>query len=143
MCGSRHSWPPRKIWLECRQTGLLCGSAECMHVCVSVCREPLYKCIHMCITCICQLSVCLHLHLACQSVTQQLCQKRPILFCVGCRHLPVNSSCFLSVFLCLSVCQAATHKCLQIERSHRCRLKGSPQRELRNPSILVDIGDCR
>lgn len=139
MCGSRHSWPPRKKkkqGLECRHTGLLCRSAKCMCVCV----VQLHKCILVCVTCICQLSASLHL-LACQSVTQLSRQNRPILFCVGCRHLPVNSSCFLPVFLCLSVCQAATQKCLQIERSHR--LKGSPQRELRNPSILVYIGDCR
>lgn len=50
---------------------------------------------------------------------------------------------FLSVFLCLSVCQAASQKCLQKERSHLSQLKGSPQRELRSPSISAGICDCQ
>lgn len=96
----------------------------------------------MCVICICQLSVGLHLHLACQSVSQCMCRECPALLCVGCRHLSVSSR-FLSVFLCLSVCQAASQKCLQNERSHLSQLKGSPQRELRSPSISVGICDCQ
>lgn len=65
------------------------------------------------------------------------------LLCVGCRHLSVNSSCFFSVYLCLSLCQADSHECLQKERTHLSQLKGSPQRELRSPSILVGICDCQ
>lgn len=116
---------------------LLRGSAVCMHVCVQA---------HCCInvsSCVLYAYVCLHLHLACQSVSQCMCRKSLTLLCVGCRHLSVNSSCFLSVFLCLSVCQAASQKCLQKERSHLSQLKGSPQRELRSPSISVGICDCQ
>lgn len=50
---------------------------------------------------------------------------------------------FLSVFLCLSVCQAASQKCLQKKKSHLSQLKGSPQRKLRSPSISVGICDCQ
>lgn len=121
---------------------LLCGSVVCTQVCVCVCAQ-FHKHIFMCVICICQLSVCLYLHLACQSVSQCMCRESLTLLCVGCRHLSVNSSCFLSLFLNLSVCQAASQKCLQKERSHLSQLKGSPQRELRSPSISVGICDCQ
>lgn len=50
----------------------------------------------------------------------------------------------LPVFVCLSRRQADCHKCLwEKERSHRSRLKDSPQREARSPSISVGICDCR
>lgn len=114
----------------------------CVCVCVFV-RTQLHRRIFMCVICICQHSVCLHPHLACQSVSQCMCKKSPTLLCVGCRHLSVNSSCFLSVFLCLPLCQADSQKCLQKERSHLSQLKGSPQRELRSPSISVGICDCQ
>lgn len=111
-----------------------------MHVCV---HSQLHKEGFTWVICICKLSVCLNPHLACQSVNQCMCRKSPTLLYVGCRHLSVNSSCFLSVFLCLSVCQAASRTCLQKERSHLSQLKGSPQRELRSPSISAGICDCQ
>lgn len=94
------------------------------------------------VICICQLSVCLHFHLVCQSVNQCMCRKRPILLCVG-WGICLSIALAFSVFLCLSLCQAASQKCFQKERSHRSLLKGSPQRELRSPSISVGICDCQ
>lgn len=99
--------------------------------------------VSLCVKCICQHSACLHPRLACQSVSQCMCKKRPSLLCVGCRHLSVNSSHFLSLFLCLPLCQTDSRKCLLKERSQRSRLKGSPQREAKSPSISVGICDCR
>lgn len=138
----------------CVELAILClqekygrnAGTQCCHVGGLVCvymSARLHKRIFMRVICICQLSVCLHFHLAWQSVNQCMCRKSPTLLCVGCRHLSVNSSRFLSVFLCLSACQAASQKCLQKERSHLSELKGSPQRELRSPSISVGICDCQ
>lgn len=108
------------------------------YACVYMCATAQTYCIFLRVIYICQRSVCLHPHHACQSVSQCMCKKIPTLLCVGCRQLSVSSSCFLSVFLCLSLCQADSQR-----RSHLSQLKGSPQRELRSPSISVGICDCQ
>lgn len=97
--------------------------------------------VSLCVKCICQHWACLQPRLACQSVSQRMCEKRPTLLCAGCRHLSVNSLHFLSLFLCLRLCQADS-KCLLRERSRRSGLEGSPQSRVRSPSISVGICDC-
>lgn len=101
----RHSCASTNVWQECRREVLLCGRVKSMCVHVHNCT----KCISVSIVCICQLSVCLHLHLACQSANQCMCRKSPTLLCVGCRHLPVNSSCIslcIFMFVCLPSCHS-------------------------------------
>lgn len=50
---------------------------------------------------------------------------------------------FFPLFLCLSLCQTDSRKCLLKERSRRSRLEGSPERETWSPSISVGIWDRR
>lgn len=107
----------------------------CVHNCINIPACALY--IHT----VCQLSVFLHLHLACQSVSQCMC-RRSQRFSVWVAGICLSIA-FLPVFLCLSCCQAASQKCLQKERSHLAQLKGSPQRKLRSQSISVGICDCQ
>lgn len=113
-------------------------------MCARMCmHSQLPSRVFMSVICICQLSVCLHFQLACQSANQRLCRKSPALLCVGCRHPSVNSSCFLSVFVCLSVCQAASQKCLQKERSHLSSAEGLPTERTEQPIYLRGICDCQ
>lgn len=123
------------LWIQEKYgRNVLCGSVVCMCVCVCVSSCVLYAYVSI-------LSASIPILPANLSVSA--CVKSAQHSCVGCRHLSVNSSCFRSVFLCLSRCQADSQKCLQEERSHLSQLKGSPQRELRSPSISVGICDCQ
>lgn len=106
----------------------------------------------MCVICICQRCLPSSPHFAFQSVSQCICtkkkkqqqQKTGQHFSVWVAGICLSIAlAFSSVFLCLSPCQADSHYCLQEERTHLSQLKGSPQRELRSPSISVGFCDCQ
>lgn len=88
---------------------LLCGSGKC--TCVHAQLHP-HEC-NMPMSAFPSVSILLG-KAVCQLVLLWKGSHTSIYLCVGCKHLPINNSCFLSVFLCLSVSSSQRH--FQIER---------------------------
>ena len=70
-------------------------------------------------------------------------KQRPTLLCVGCRHLSVNISHFLSLFFCLSLPNWQSEVFAEGEKPAFWAGGLPAEREARSPSISVGIWDCR